>query len=381
MGVQFELLRYFEEQQLAAQQKDLLPKRLDRLFSLLCLSHGFTTKNIKVDTMGVYNLIRRSPAAVATHRPALPGSGSDFLHLKRAEAWGLVFDMEAIQQKHSDQSGWKFGDEVVTDGYGCSVTYTKFIPKPAGEHRRKKPRRSAAIQPEPAQPIDLSQFSKVCRLLSHRPRACQPHLSLLHVSRLTRPFCDSMSSAESALAHELLLLTGELLHRLTRAQQLPSLTKLRCRARVPCHMLVNALQRVCCCAQVCGVDPGRNEVFVASTQPHFTNHADYKASTTSFSAGRYFQQSSVTTSNARIANWQQRDATYKAIIANMPSAKTCNPLALQVRQARCAREHAESLLGTLPLQPRAVLSEFLPCQLFMRAPSMPEQVHSPQMTV
>lgn len=83
--------------------------------------------------------------------------------------------------------------------------------------------------------------------------------------------------------------------------------------------------------QFCGVDPGYNEVLVANIATTFGSKRQYKASTTSFSAGWYFQYSHVTTSNAKIAKWQQDDPTYAAMVDNIPhSPKSCDPHKLKV---------------------------------------------------
>ena len=85
------------------------------------------------------------------------------------------------------------------------------------------------------------------------------------------------------------------------------------------------------CAQVWGVDPGWNEVFVANQDTRFSTKQRSKAATISFSAGWYFQHSHVTTRNAKILQWQSNDPVYKATFDELPcSAKSSDPTKLLV---------------------------------------------------
>ncbi|KAK9809829.1 hypothetical protein WJX73_010783 [Symbiochloris irregularis] len=125
MALQYHMLQHFEARQ---QHVGYRPNKADRLFSLLCQSAGFTAKNVKVETRGLYELLRR-------HKPALPSdivsnSPADFTAAKD-ESWAKVLDMHKVNGLHSEQSGWHFHHEVVTDGYAISLTFRRNVPAAA----------------------------------------------------------------------------------------------------------------------------------------------------------------------------------------------------------------------------------------------------------
>lgn len=78
-----------------------------------------------------------------------------------------------------------------------------------------------------------------------------------------------------------------------------------------------------------GVDPGWNNIFMGSTA---TSHSGpgFKATLTTCTAAKYFQDSHATTSNAKIAKWQAEDPNWRTIIAGLPTAKTASVQSLLV---------------------------------------------------
>ena len=113
MLVQHKFLQWFEER-----QQDKQPRRIDSLFSLLPLAQGFTAKNIKIDSLGLYQTMRRSPEFCANH-PDLPSSEQRFKPVS-AHWWGVVLDMQRVQKL---RPGWDFQFEIVTDVYAASFTF------------------------------------------------------------------------------------------------------------------------------------------------------------------------------------------------------------------------------------------------------------------
>lgn len=83
--------------------------------------------------------------------------------------------------------------------------------------------------------------------------------------------------------------------------------------------------------QIWGGDPGAFDVYSATRQPNFTTAEDYKATSVSFSAKWYYQAGYITTSNAKIKRWQEKDPVYQNILKNAPrSAKTSDAHKLKV---------------------------------------------------
>ena len=115
MTAQHKFLQHFEQH-----QQDKHVRHVDSLFSLLPLSQGFTPKNIKLDSLGLYQTMRRSPEFCADC-PDLPSSESRFLPV-RAEWWARVLNMQRVRKL---RPGWDFHFEIVTDGYAVSLTFAK----------------------------------------------------------------------------------------------------------------------------------------------------------------------------------------------------------------------------------------------------------------
>ncbi|KAK9798946.1 hypothetical protein WJX73_007519 [Symbiochloris irregularis] len=127
MAVQYHMLQHFEARQ---QHAGYRPNKADRLFSLLCQSDGFTAKNVKVETIGLYNLLRR-------HKPALPAdivsnSSADFTAAKD-ESWAKQQQQEAhakasSQLNISDHTHVAATDPGRTDVY-VGTTQPRFTSK------------------------------------------------------------------------------------------------------------------------------------------------------------------------------------------------------------------------------------------------------------
>ena len=147
MAAQYKLLQYFEEQQAAASKS-----KNDRLFSLLCLSDGFTTKNVKLDSTGLYYLIKRTLDPEV--QQDMPSSLPAFLQQDRDEVWGRVLKLGKVAKLKSQQSGFKFAHEIVTDGHGISITFSRHVPV-----------QDPPPQPPATQEINLADYDKVCLLM------------------------------------------------------------------------------------------------------------------------------------------------------------------------------------------------------------------------
>ena len=168
MSIQFHILRYFE-----ALDK---PGKYEALFSLLPLKQGFTIGNVKICTLSLQKLMRRSPATAMTSAGMSGFAVSEPQFIKCSAAWwAKTLDMQKLA---SLKPGGQFHNEVVTDAHAVSITFKKLCtPTP--------PSAASSVTPN----IDLARFDKVLTVTS-----C--HQYLLNVHHRVSGFVSLCSAAQ-----------------------------------------------------------------------------------------------------------------------------------------------------------------------------------------
>lgn len=161
MSVLFKILKYFEGID--------KPGQYEALFSLLPLKQGFTTSNVKICSLSLQKLLRRSPAT------ALRSVGiSDFAipepqFIASSDAWwAAILDKAKLDRL---KPGWQFHNEIVTDAYAASITFkTACQPPPAN---------ATSTDATSANNIILDHYDKVCNVTN-----CESHQRLLAANQL-----------------------------------------------------------------------------------------------------------------------------------------------------------------------------------------------------
>ena len=69
--------------------------------------------------------------------------------------------------------------------------------------------------------------------------------------------------------------------------------------------------------QVVGVDPGITNIMTGSEETCFTGVPAMRSNTLAVSSSWYRQEAGITTSNAKTAQWQQKNTSYKDIVTDL----------------------------------------------------------------
>ena len=145
MKIQYAMLEHFEGLKNPA-------GKMEARFSLLPLKGGFTISNAKLDTNCLYELVRRSsksgsyPSSFPLPRP----TNREQFRADSREWWSRVLNMPKVQRLKSSSKGWRFHNEITTDGIAVSILFSKEVSPPA-QAAAKAAAEAAAKLPDPKQ--------------------------------------------------------------------------------------------------------------------------------------------------------------------------------------------------------------------------------------